>query len=74
MGRETELTQELKRFFAQEAEALGVTLVYLFGSLARGEEGPLSDCDVAVLLSKEPPAPERCALSHRLAGLPGAAG
>ena len=32
----------------------GVVLAYLFGSLERGEEGPMSDVDVAVLLDREP--------------------
>ena len=31
----------------------GVVLAYLFGSVARGEEGPLSDVDVAVLFGRE---------------------
>jgi len=32
----------------------GVTLAYLFGSHARGQAGPLSDVDVAVLLAGRP--------------------
>lgn len=72
MGRETELAGELKRFFAQEAEDLGITLVYLFGSRAQGAAGPQSDCDVAILFLKEPPASGRYALEHRLGGLLGA--
>ena len=32
----------------------GVVLAYLFGSMARGEDGPISDVDIAVLFSKEP--------------------
>jgi len=35
-----------------------VVLAYLFGSQARGEAGPLSDVDVAVLLASDAP-PER---------------
>jgi predicted nucleotidyltransferase len=32
-----------------------VQAAYLFGSVARGNTGPLSDVDVAVLLNSEPP-------------------
>lgn len=39
-------------------EANQVILAYLFGSQARGESSPLSDVDIAVLLSHEIPAEE----------------
>lgn len=32
----------------------GIRLAFLFGSTARGEAGPLSDADVAVLLDRRP--------------------
>ncbi len=41
----------------------GVVLAYLFGSLARGEAGPLSDVDVAVLLGPDVP-PQRWSDVH----------
>lgn len=34
----------------------GVVAVYLFGSVARGTDGPSSDVDVAVLFEEPPPA------------------
>jgi predicted nucleotidyltransferase len=44
---------ELKVCFAGRAD---VSLAYLFGSVARGQAGPLSDVDVAVLLDDAPGA------------------
>lgn len=41
----------LAGFFEGEGKIL---LAYLFGSYAKGSRGPLSDVDVAVLLSEEP--------------------
>lgn len=69
MDPESDFVQRLREFLAGEAPGLGVELVYLFGSRAHGEGGPLSDYDVAVLFSKEPPASERYALEHRLTRL-----
>jgi predicted nucleotidyltransferase len=40
-------------------ESHGVILAYLYGSQARGEAGPLSDVDVAVLFSPNVPERER---------------
>nr|HID14928.1 nucleotidyltransferase domain-containing protein [Anaerolineae bacterium] len=40
-------------------ERHGVVLAYLFGSQARGEAGPLSDVDVAVLFGPDVPENER---------------
>ena len=39
--------KNLEKIFKKE----GVVLAYLFGSAARGETGPLSDVDIAVLFS-----------------------
>ncbi len=44
-----EIVERLHEFF----EGREVLLAYLFGSLARGEERPLSDVDIAVLLPEE---------------------
>jgi len=43
----------LETYFAGRSD---VALAYLFGSLARGQAGPLSDIDVAVLLAGAPAA------------------
>ncbi|MBC7251022.1 MAG: nucleotidyltransferase domain-containing protein [Anaerolineae bacterium] len=47
---------EFGRIFAEQP----VAVVYLFGSQARGDSGPLSDVDIAVLLTGQPTA-EECA-------------
>ncbi len=36
------------------ASGLPIAATYVFGSVARGEAGPASDLDVAVLLTREP--------------------
>ena len=41
-----EIIEALQRFFAERDE---VAFAYLFGSVARGKSGPLSDIDVAVM-------------------------
>lgn len=38
-----------------EADPHGCSAVYLFGSVARGEDGPSSDVDVGVLFDQDPP-------------------
>lgn len=43
-----------------------VVVVYLFGSQARGDVGPLSDVDVAVLIDQGVPSRETLALRLRL--------
>jgi uncharacterized protein len=47
--------QAIRTLKAHEAElrALGVQRLSLFGSLARGEAGPASDVDLAVVLDPE---------------------
>jgi predicted nucleotidyltransferase len=40
-------------------ERFGVVLAYLYGSQARGDAGPLSDVDVAVLFGPDVPESER---------------
>lgn len=47
------LISRLNTYFAMQGK---VALAYLFGSLARGQAGPLSDIDVAVLLTPDVPA------------------
>jgi len=45
-------------------KSYGVEVAYLFGSRARGEEGPLSDVDIGVLFRADLPPDTR--FSHRL--------
>jgi len=47
-----EAESRVRSFF--ESDPHGVIAVYLFGSFARGSEGPESDVDVAVLYSDAP--------------------
>ena len=46
----------------------GVALAYLYGSQARGDAGPLSDVDIAVLFQPEVSQPERSDRLLRLIG------
>ena len=46
MDERTKMIDRLRRFFADREE---VAFAYLFGSVARGKSGPLSDIDVAVM-------------------------
>lgn len=61
--------ERLRSIFEQH----GVVLAYLYGSQARGDAGPLSDVDVAVLFGPEVPEEERfdrlLALIGELVGL-----
>ncbi len=71
MSQGKEQFRRLSEFFAQQAARFSIILVYLFGSQARGEGGPISDYDFAILFSEKPPAPKRYALVHELARLLG---
>lgn len=51
-ARKERLLQELKSL-KDEYAARGVSICGLFGSLARGEEGPTSDIDVAIRLESD---------------------
>jgi len=53
---------QLKTIF----ETHGVVLSYLFGSQAQGIAGPLSDLDIAVLLSPEVPPEQQTAVQLNL--------
>ncbi len=48
------VARQLERFFAGR-ENEEPTAVYLFGSVARGDERPGSDVDVGVLFRRDPP-------------------
>jgi hypothetical protein len=56
-------TGGLQRFLAEQKN---VTLAYLFGSYAKGTEGPLSDIDVAVFLNNKLSKRERQKLQLHL--------
>lgn len=53
--RVSDLLPTLSAFFADRGADLGLSVVYLFGSEARGEARPSSDVDVAVLFDHDPP-------------------
>jgi predicted nucleotidyltransferase len=46
----------LRELLTARAEREGIAAAYLFGSVARGTQGPGSDVDVGVLYSEDPPA------------------
>lgn len=50
MTLQTQQREQIVEYFRRRLEVAGV---YLYGSQARGKAGPLSDVDVAVLLSNE---------------------
>ncbi|MBI2050879.1 MAG: nucleotidyltransferase domain-containing protein [Parcubacteria group bacterium] len=51
----TKTIEEIKQKLAPIFEKRKVALAYLFGSRARGNVGPLSDVDIAVVFSKKVP-------------------
>jgi predicted nucleotidyltransferase len=62
-GKRLDFDQDkLKATLAEEP----VEVAYLFGSQARGDAGPLSDVDVAVLVANTVPAEARLSLRLRL--------
>jgi len=64
-----ELIKKLNSFFSGDKRTPFIKLVYLFGSRAVGNEGPISDCDIAVLFSKTPLPEKKYGLSHKLTAL-----
>lgn len=67
MVNETDLTEEALGAVRQHLSREGVVLAYLFGSVARGDAGPLSDVDLAVLYRDEMPPAEAQMAGGRLA-------
>ena len=49
------IEQRLRQYFAARAADDDIVAVYLFGSVARGEDDARSDVDVAVLYRRDPP-------------------
>jgi predicted nucleotidyltransferase len=65
-----EFRDTLRSFFSSHSlENNRIELAYLFGSRVTGEEGPLSDYDIAVLYSKTCTAEETYKLTYELAKL-----
>jgi predicted nucleotidyltransferase len=64
LGELAQYQQALGETFARH----GVVLAYLYGSQARGDAGPLSDVDVAVLFGPDVPESERFDRVLRLIG------
>ena len=62
---------KLKPFFAEAEPRFGVVLAYLFGSRSENCFGPLSDYDLAVLFSGDPPGRDKYHLAHLLGVLLG---
>ena len=65
------LDSHLKLIKAVGEEFFGEVDVYLFGSTVRGENRPLSDIDVAVVLERRPSLDERMRFLTRLRDLLG---
>ena len=53
MNRSDNLVDILRRFVPQILKDLPVQLAYLYGSVARGEETPSSDVDIAIVCDDE---------------------
>ena len=65
--RRRRLCSRLTRFLAARAAGDAIVAAYLFGSVARGDDGAGSDVDVALLYQRDPP-PTFAALPLRLEG------
>jgi len=64
--KQHETIKNLHSFFSASKTKPRIDLAYIFGSRAAGEEGPMSDFDIAVLFSEFLPFPLRYALAHKL--------
>lgn len=64
-----QLTAARLREVVRKSSPPGIVAVWLFGSVARGEAGRLSDVDVAVLFDEGVPADERVSMAARCASL-----
>jgi len=65
-----EVVDQLRRTLAAvlQSHSDAVDCIYLFGSAARREAGPLSDLDLAILFSDSLPSQARAELAAELAG------
>ena len=49
------MVEQLERYFAARAADGNLVAAWLFGSVARGDDGARSDVDVAILYRRDPP-------------------
>ena len=64
--KQQEIIKNLRSFFSATKTKPRIDLAYIFGSRAAGEEGPISDFDIAVLYSESHPSILRYDLAHEL--------
>jgi len=64
--KQHEIAKSLHSFFSENKKEPYIDLAYIFGSRASGKEGPISDCDIAVLYSGPNPHRLRYELAHKL--------
>jgi predicted nucleotidyltransferase len=64
--KQHEIIKNLHSFFSGNKKEHYIDLAYIFGSRASGTEGPISDCDIAVLYSEPNPPSLRYELAHKL--------
>ena len=64
--RQSDLIENLRVFFSNLKIEPIIELAYIFGSHAGGTTGPISDYDIAVLLSESPHPNLRYELAHKL--------
>jgi len=64
--KQSDLIRKLTVFFSNQRKGPFIKLSYLFGSCADGEEGPISDYDIAVLYAKLHAPDLRYELAHKL--------
>ena len=62
MSKSDSLVDTLRQCLPQILEELPVQLAYLYGSVARGEETPSSDVDIALVCDAETPPDQRLRL------------
>ena len=64
--KQPEIIKSLHYFFSSNKNEPCIDLAYVFGSRASGTEGPISDCDIAVLFSGPHSPSLRYELAHKL--------
>jgi len=67
--KQHEIIQKLHSFFAGIKTESCIDLAYVFGSRASGGEGPISDCDIAVLYSEFDSPSLKYELAHQLTAM-----
>ena len=64
--KQHKILKTLNSFFSTTKAKPRIDLAYIFGSLAAGKQGPISDYDIAVLFTKPPQPVQRYELVHKL--------